>query len=280
MPITVRLDNSIYDGTIFDGTLIHPQGNQNKLRTFVITDLFMFRGKNMTNDKIQYKIMNLVAYLKANMKEDKMNTLDLMVNKLFEPEQIDSLVKEHIPSMKNFNIKGVAFYPEISGTKLIFMLDNSQRDGKPMLRQKSPFQKEEQMTKYVPAQPVDKKSVRYVAKYDDEPVFATFEFKKTKDTDVYKIYLVETVVRDKKSILVSKKMGIAFVPTTDCSSMCREAFSQNPNSRILMKCRFINDKSKWQPISHDKTAKFPSNFSTIEEKLQMLEENCSDEDCD
>ena len=298
-PVTVRLDNSIYDGSIFDGILINNsqgQGQQQE-RTFVITDVYIFRGRNMSVDKIQYKIMNLVAYLKANFKDDdKMNNLKLTVNKLYEPEKIESLIKD-IPNMKNYNIKGLAFYPETSGTKLIFMLDNDNRSArqeiKPMqiktdrphnignkmdMSDKSNIgdksntgDKSNMSNKSDEYQDNKKTNIRYVCRTDD-PVYATFELKKTKDTDVYKLYLVETVKRDNKIVLKSKKMGIAFIPSTTCSVMCREVFSKNISSRVLMKCRFVSDKNKWEPIDIDSTAKYPTNISEVEKNLEILEE--------
>lgn len=279
LPVTIRLDNSIYDGSIFDGILIN--NTQNKMRTFVITDVYTFRGKNMSTDKIQYKIMNLVAYLKANLKDDKMNNITLTVNKLCELGQIENFLKE-MPNKKEYNIKGLSFYPEMSGTKLIFMFDNNNRNN-----QKPEYTKQEQKLdlKYngVIKQDIEyqdkRTNIRYVCK-SDEPVYATFELKKTKDTDVYKLYLVETVKRDNKTILKSKKMGIAFVPTTVCSVMCKEAFIKNINSRVLMKCKFINEKNKWEPIEFDKIAKYPTNLSEVERNLEILEELCSEEEYD
>ena len=283
--VSLRLDNSIYDGTIFDGILIN--NTQNRTRTYVVTDVYMFRGKNLLNDKIQYKIMNLVSYLKANLKDDKLNTVQITVNKLYDPEQLETLLND-IPTMKNYNIKGIAFYPELSGTKLIYMLDNGTRQQQQVQKppsnnnsnrydgshqQRQPYVPNQQNLSYVP----QKTSIRYIAK-SNETVFATFELKKTKDSDVYKLYLVETVKRDGKTILKSKKMGIAYIPTTECSVMCTNSFSKNFNSRVLMLCKFINDKNKWQPIELDKVSKYPTNLSDIEKKLEILEEQCSDED--
>lgn len=283
LSVTVRLDNSIYDGSIFDGILVY--NNQMKQRTFIITDVYTFRGKNMLTDKIQYKIMNLVAYLKANLRDDKMNNIILTVNKLYEPDQIENFLKE-LPDRKEYNIKGLSFYPEMSGTKLIFMFDNNNRTNKMDLKQEIK-QNNKQEIKFnnlsfnnLSSEHPDKKvSIRYVCKSDD-PVYATFELKKTKDTDVYKLYLVETVKKDNKTILKSKKMGIAFIPTTECSIMCKEAFIKNVNSRVLMKCKFINDKNKWEPVEIDKTAKYPTNLSEVEKNLEILEEIYSDDECD
>ena len=73
-------------------------------------------------------------------------------------------------------------------------------------------------------------------------------------------------------------MGIALIPTTDCSVMCRDEFIKNINTRVLMKCKFINDKNKWEPIEIDKTAKYPTNLLEVEKNLEILEEICSDDE--
>lgn len=291
-PVTLRLDNSIYDGSIFDGILIHDPVT--KARTFIITDIYTFRGKNMLTDKIQYKIMNLVAYLKANLQvDDKMNNLNVTVNKLYELENIETLLKD-IPTMKNYNIKGLSFYPEMSGTKLIFMLDNNVKT-KEETNLMNTSNISNKLNNYNANNSTNihksnnnykntgssKTNVRYICT-SGEPVYATFELKKTKDSDVYKLYLLESETRDGagKTILKSKKMGIAYIPTATCSALCREAFSKNVDSRVLMKCMFISAKNKWEPVSIDTTSLYPTNIAEIEKKLDILEESCSDDEYD
>ena len=264
--VNIRLDESIYKGTIFDGIFIQ----NNRTRTYVITDAYQFRGQNTFNDKIQYKIMNIVAYLNANLKEDvMMNNLKLTVNKLYDIEETETLISKTIPEAKNVLIKGITFYPEISGTRLIFMFNNE------VVKQENNININQNNNSY--HDNVDnlrsRTSVRYIAKSNIVHVIATFELKKTPDTDVYKLFLVESVNRDGRMIKQSKKMGIAYIPSTECSVMCRNIFAKNVDTRVLMKCKFISDKNKWVPIEQDTVSKYPSDILDVEQKMDIIEDD-------
>lgn len=278
--VEIKLDNSIYKGSIFDGILIQ----SDRTKTFVITDIYQFRGKMMLNEKIQYKIINLVSYLNANLKNDQSNNLKLTVNKIYDVDQIDKLVNDDIPNTKNINVRGIVFYPDISGTKLIFLFNNNKKSNnknEEKINTESYENKLKIKTKYNNQnnnQNNIKHTLRFIPKID-ENIYAIFEVKKTRDSDVYKLYLMEKIVNNKKTILRSKKIGIGLIPTTECSKLCRDIFSNKTiKQRILMKCKFINDKNKWQPIELDKNAKYPTLITDIEKTMTIIEESLSDED--
>lgn len=261
-PVNVKLDETIYRGTIFDGIFIQNVRN----RTYVITDAYQFRGKDTTHDKIQYKILNIVNYLNSNMDETftSNNTIKLTVNKLYEFEETEKLIKETIPNTKDIMIKGITFYPEVSGTRLIFMFNNELK-----LNTVTETEKEKMIERSIPSKGG---SIRYVSK-SQEPIIATFEMRKTVDPDVYKLFLVEPVVEGNKTIMKSKKMGIAYISTNECSLMCRNMFAKNINGRVLAKCRFIDDKNKWEPIAEDTVMKLPTSIKEVEDKLIVIEDD-------
>jgi hypothetical protein len=278
--VNVKLDESIYKGTILNGIFIQTPRN----RTFVITDAYYFRGQNTTNDKIQYKIMNIVAYLKANLKENPKG-LQITVNKLYDMQQTETLINETIPQQKNLMIKGIAFYPEISGTRLIFMFNNAIKtnqniDGKSIDKKEREKQNENIMRNLDERDGMKNKKVktRYVCK-TLEPVIATFELKKTDDDiiDVYRLYSVKLEKQGERSVWKSKNMGMALIPTKECSLLCRNIFAKNDN-KVFMKCKFISEKNKWQPIEEDTEAKIPSNIEDIENKFDIVEEDNSDDE--
>jgi hypothetical protein len=109
---------------------------------------------------------------------------------------------------------------------------------------------------------------------------AIFEVKHTKDIDVYKLYLSETTIIDNKKLIKGKKIGIAYIPTLECSVMCREIFEKNTASRILMECKFIPEKNKWLPIQLDVNNKYPTDLSEIRKKMEVHEEISSEDDFD
>jgi hypothetical protein len=190
----------------------------------------------------------------------------------------DTAVKQ-----KNLLIKGIAFYPEISGTRLIFMFNNEIKtnqniDNKSIDKKERENQNDNIMRNLDERDGLKNKKikVRYVCK-SSNPVFATFQLKKTADIDVYKLYLVESSKQNEKNVWKSKRMGIALIPTKECSILCKNIFNKN-NNKVFMKCKFISEKNKWQPIEEDLKSTMPTNIDEIEAQLNIIEEETDDED--
>lgn len=121
-PIELGLDETIYDGTIIDGIL--SQTNNGQLYT--ITDVYVFRGEDLTMDKVKYKLINVRKYFDTYVNQkNNINSIDINVNHLYELGEIKNLVDHVIPNTKRLQVRGLAFYPDTSGTKLLFMFDKS-----------------------------------------------------------------------------------------------------------------------------------------------------------
>lgn len=125
---TVGLDPSIYNGTIFDGTLIH-RHKENDI--FIISDVFTFCGNEMTHVKLNDKLLIVSEYLKHNYKShDTKNTLSLFIDEHMSPiEKTDMLVNKIIPDITNRKVRGITFYPEITGTKIHYLFGNENKIG-------------------------------------------------------------------------------------------------------------------------------------------------------
>lgn len=277
IPIEIRLDETIYNGTIMDGILLQ----RTPKKVFMINDVYYFRGKNMQNDKIQNKLIELMAYLKSNMTHDNnLSDIDLLVNKLEEFKDIELLVKNAKKS-KIYPIKGMAFYPEISGTKLIFLFNNSIKEVNNL---KSPLLYHQTL----PSKNIEsledknhkKKIVRYICKTNDTQITATFEMRKTEIVDVYKLYLYEKIISNNKAVFKIKRMGIAYIPSKECSILCDNIMSKSLTGRVLVKCKYSPEKEKWVPYEEDTTRKIPDLLSSIENKLDIVEDTFSSSERD
>lgn len=285
-PVSVRLDQSIYSGTIFDG--IEYTDRVTKANTFYITDVYMFRGRKMLSEKLSHKLMAVNSYLKANLKNDELNNLVVSTTKLYPLEKIEDLIAD---SQTNPVIKGIAFLSEISGNKLIYFFNNMARlekkqliaplsektnslsvsDINPMIK---PVIKSATKPPLVPyTRPQTSQQISTVS--SDDEIIATFDIRKTKDSDVYKLFLVESTMRNGKPALVSKKMGIALIPTFECSVLCRDTFADK--DRALMRCKYVPDKNKFQPFEVETEKTRPDDFLTIGNLIGLSDSNSEDD---
>jgi hypothetical protein len=295
----VKLDPSIYLGTIFDGIFVQ---NKNE-KMFIITDVFLFKGQDFTNTHIDTKLHSIFAYLKSNYDEsDKENNIILTVNKLYEFNKTEHLINNVIPKMKDMSVRGICFYPEMSNTKLIYLFGNenketdiSQSNFKPQIfnnptnfRQQTNYAQQQhtnyaqqQHTNYAQQQPnkINNNIITnieipkiikqcYIPKKGKKDSEYTFEMKKdikNINSDVYILNVVETVIKEnlQKPLLKRKKVGIAYIPTAQKSSWCKKEMENNES--ILVSCKFHENKNKWEPnsISNAKRPSFNVDFDIV-----------------
>ena len=102
---------------------------------------------------------------------------------------------------------------------------------------------------------IKKKEYKFIGS-SDEKINNIFEMKRTKQPDVYELYLED------------KKINIAYVPSQQCSTMCK-SFFENGCKAVNVICEYDVSKNKWKPkrlSSHkpDSLAKFEENFRLSE----------------
>lgn len=321
-PVSVGLDGDIYDGTIFDG--IFSQIEQTSQRVFIITDVYYFKGNDKTAEKVKYKLLDVKEYLKSNLNPDKnLNDIDLMVNHLSNLSEIDTLVNDIIPKTRDIPIKGITFYPHVSGQKLIYLFNpvhntesikpsrdtvNDRRQEQRFVQQprqrfqqqsqyqqpqqyqqqyqqqsqyqqpqyqQQPFQRQQkQLTperQQLSPEQHERTSLRFVRKStikQDEPIIITFDIRKTEQSDVYKLLVVYEDKNAGKTVLKTKKIGIAYIPSVSCSKMCKDLTMNT--GRALVKCKYSDDKEKWIPIESNTSKKCPDLYSKLEGKFDII----------
>ena len=258
----LKLDPEIYKGSIFDGIFI--QGKNKK--TFVITDVFVFKGQEMVDSQLESKMLTIHSYLKSNYNEtDENNNVILAVNRLYPIDETEHVINNVIPKMRDFSTRGICFYPEKSGTKLIFMFGNESRKDNidtnvsiqnnnyqsnkifPQNTAKEDDSSQDEKIKI--CSPTTKKITKtvYIPKHDKNPENYVFEMKKTETVDVYFLNIVEMVSKDSKNRLLRKKVGLAYIPNVSRSKWCNEIM-ENTNGNVLVHCKFHSDKLKWEPV--------------------------------
>lgn len=293
MHCNVDVDLSIYAGTILDGVYI----KKDNTHEFIVTDVYTFKGSDYTNDKLDHKLFELQMYLDninsqmRYMKEkinSKMN-VELKVNKLYKLTDIRKFMNKDIKEYENkYLIRGVCFYPEISGTKLIHIFDNQDNDQQNMKQtnivqkhvehqnhtinkiekdfNKNELQKSKNIVKKI-----------YVANTSD-PIYAILEMKSTNIPDIYKLFAVETVGTGSETRYKKCQMDIAYIPNIKISQWCRDITTKSHNGCVFVKCIWRDDKRKWEPIELKPDSKLPSLINDIRKHIVAMEQSDSDSD--
>lgn len=257
--LNIRLDESIYNGTILDCTQLNMGTNLQK--SFVINDVYMFRGENIANENIDNKLLNIDTYMKVIYKDDVLNDTTFVTNKLFELKEIKELINVYIPKSKLKNhVKGVTFYAQQNHTKLIYLFNNCCK----------PEKTEQQKKLTIRTADVNN---------NDGDVIAYFRIKKTETPDVYHLYLKKKGIKDGKKSIRLKKYCIAYVPTINVSYFCKDIFlSDTDNDLIIVKCKYCADKNKWIPFEHIKDRKYPDSYKDIESKYGLVDNSNKPDD--
>ena len=306
----LRLDYDIYQGTILDGILVK---TSNKDDLFIISDVYTFRGINYTKTRLDDKLKIVVDYLKENYSEDHLeNNLRLTINKIYPIDKTSHVVNKILPDIKDLKYRGLCFYPEFSETKLIFMFNNNadntnkkdtsqnsmytrdlsqivkknMSDIKPVIKtihtntnrintiNKNSLDSEPVQATKSPVQATIQPQYQYINTSGKE-IFATLEVKPTTNVDVYKVNAVERTNIDGKKILKRIQMGIAYISGINQSHKLKQIFQNNGGKQVLMKCKFNDDKNKWEPLEIDTVAKHPTFITDID--LEMMELSDSDD---
>ena len=122
---------TLYNGTIFDGIYIK-NGNTHE---YIITDIYYFKGTDYTSNKLSHKLFEVKVYLdniggQITFNQNKIHSrtdISLKVNELCDIKDIRKYIESDIKKYSNYQTRGICFYPDISGTKLIhlFSSDNT-----------------------------------------------------------------------------------------------------------------------------------------------------------
>jgi hypothetical protein len=276
--INIKLEPSIYMGTIIDGVYITNKDE----KIFIINDVYCFRGDDFTNTQINSKLLTVVGYLNSNYsKPDKTDDIKLSVNKLYPLEKTEHLINNIIPNKKDIVAKGICFYPEMSNIKYIYLFNNEVEttyqtsninnvNTKDVCDQENVFSRQRpqlQQQQQLMVTPEKLKRIVYMPRQGNiDTEYYTFELKLGKASDVYDLNLVEKADINNlngKIQLKRKKICVALIPTIACSKWCKSLFDNTDN--VLIHCKFHEDKGKWEPVSIS-TRKRPSYITEFDIK--------------
>lgn len=283
--IKLPVDLKLYEGTIIDGILIDSdnkliqKGETKSIKMmFMISDMFTFCGKSLLSMNYKQKMFTIGTMLESCIEKNNnhLNNIELFLSRPFEINQANDLFSEYItPYTKKYNIKGLTFYPEISGTKLIYLFDKQDDKIKNELSngnvEINPNAKNDDNLQLLDVS--DTKKVFKFELFNPEcidDIVLNLEMIKTGISDVYKLYGI-FYNSDK---YIKKRIGIAYIPTYEVSLKCKLLFL-NSNSKI-MNCKFNTNKNKWVPL--DTAAIHKIDIINNEKRLKITEEEITEQE--
>jgi hypothetical protein len=248
----------------------------------MVTDVFVLGGKSLITMDYKKK-MYLCSFMfeKLISNSDKSNNITIHVSRPYELNEIKPLFNETIgKNIKAHNIKGITFYPQFSGTKLIYIFDkqddkykNELIDGTAkinMLGSSSPD--DEDTFEYSDKKRIFKFELVNPECLDD--IVLNLEMKKTAIPDVYKLYGIFVNKQEKSDVYIKKKIGFAYIPTYILSIKCKLYFLNKES--IVMSCKFNTNKNKWVPVDEASIQKI--DVLNEEKRLKITEQEIEIED--
>jgi hypothetical protein len=291
--IKLSVDLKLYDGTILDGIIIDSNSNiignsnntnnnfeKNKMN-FMVTDVFLLGGKSLiTTDYKKKMYMCSLMFEKLISSNSTTNNIELIISRPYELNEIKELFASDINSgIKKLNIKGITFYPQYSGNKLIYIFDKQDEkykqelmEGKGevnLIGQEDICQENFEYS--------DKKRLFKFELIDPEcldDIVLNLEMVKTSTPDVYKLYGIFVSQQDEKKIFIKKNIGYAYIPTYILSIKCSLYFLNKKS--IIMSCVFNTIKNKWIPIDEAEVQKI--DILNNEKRLKITEQEIEIED--
>jgi hypothetical protein len=334
--VDTDVDFSVFGGTIFDGIYVkdtnntnnsnntnntNNSNNSNNTHDFIITDVYHFKGINYSDIKLDFKLVEMSSYLnslefddilhvKTNLLEKKSSRikLNLSVNKLYDLFTIKNFVDVELKIIEKKNKhKGICFYPEISGTKLIYMIntfENNDNSTNPnsMIYNKNNSISNMPNTINLPNSINSSNSMNlsntinlsnvsnevintnenhkktFIPKNND-PIYAVLEIKQTSIPDNYKLYAIDTVVINDLTRYKKIQLDIAYIPSIDKSNWCKNILSMSRTTKkpVHVKCIWRDEKQKWEPIDVVEV-KIPSFMSDIKTNIIEIESDIISDD--
>lgn len=267
--VSVEVDSSVYNGTIFDGTYVKKRG----VNQYIISDVYKFKGSDYTNVDLDHKMAEVGGYLRNSHADISIlknrhkyyPELELNINSVHDVSKIEKFIYKTVPKYTDCKIRGIDFYPEKSGTKLVFIFNNTHnayntKSSKNMRKVSSSSEsKSSRRTEY-----------KYMSTVDGH-VHSVLEMQSTPQPEVYKLHAIEKDKSGPKPVYRRVKMGIAHIPTTKRSKWCRDVMTKSSKGRLLVKCLFHDNVGKWEPVKIESEKKKPDRIKDIKVKQVKVE---------
>jgi hypothetical protein len=229
--IHVKVSDSIFSGTIFDGKLID---SSNKF-IFLIQDCFYLMGKKILDMEMTDKMNHLDNILKLHFINTTVcENFIFKLNKLYTYENLEELIKVIIPKC-NITIQGLVFYPPQSGISIIHI---EKKNDKVDIETTQPTQ----------SVMVESKTYDLIYNFVDYLKARTYSYEKGNKTRQF--YLCKSNIPDVYNYSEKEngeRLGIVHIPSIKISHLCVDNIGEN--QYVKFNCVYHTKFKKWIPVN-------------------------------
>lgn len=223
----IKVSESIFNGTIFDGKLIE---SSNKF-IFLIQDCFYLMGKKILDMEMEQKMGHLDNILKIHFSDTTIcDNFIFKLNKLYTYNEIEDLIKNIMPSC-SIPSQGLVFYPKYSGVSIIHIEKKIDKVGIETNQQ-----------------PIESKSYDMIYNFVDFIKTRTYSYEKGNKTRNF--WLRKSNIPDVYNLSEkddSERVGIAHIPNIRISHLCDEHIKEDTS--VKFNCVYHTKFKKWVPVS-------------------------------
>lgn len=244
LEVNFKAKETLYQGTIIDGKMLKLVNNN---YVFICNDCFLLFNNKLDTQKLDIKYQTLDKVISTQIDKKPCPNFDLKINKLYNYDELEHLIKNIIPN-SSLPINGLVFFPQYSGNLIIYPESNKNSTNshsksnqeiftKPVTNFKDTKIKDDETFHIISDLPRYLKSRVLIESKDYlEMKQKKLSLKKSDIPDVY--HLFEDINRP--------TLGIAHIPNMATSHKLKELFKNN--SLLKLNCYYNKQFKKWVPV--------------------------------
>jgi len=234
-------DISLFNNTLIDGEMV--KTNNNKW-IFIMNDIIGYQGNKLDKKTLPDRLKIIYELLATKYTPDDIcDVCDFKIKNYYYPSKnsISDLIE--LSKKLNYTCRGIYFWsynfqhkPKLYNfdENIIISVHRKSKD----ITEFKELNDNTIPINYNSIISTSNISLPEISNNSDKILWIT----KTDDADVYNLY-------DNENIIISSKIGIAFIPNLQMSKIMRLAFKEkNASYSIKYKCIFNETFNKWQPI--------------------------------
>lgn len=227
--ILVNASEAIFRGSIFDCKLLNIGDRKAYKYSMLINDCYFLMGNKLLDVDMIQKINHINSIIKNHFHSCK--NFDFKINKLTEYKNLKNLIENIIPSC-TIKCQGLIFFPKYSGINILFI----SKKGQSKIDIDSNNSNQE----------ISNKSYDLIVNLTDYLKCRNYSYETNGKNK--KLWLKNTEIPDVYNVfedIDDAKLGIAHIPNIKISHMCTDLIKEDP---VRFICTYSNSFKKWIPV--------------------------------